>query len=165
MKIEMGIGWMPDEKIPGNLRSANDRDYVAEIERLRLRVKELEINSPAQAALDKIERLQAELAATRERAICYRTEYPYCDADLDMHAEAMVAAERERCARLELKIRRLLDENGPLIAVCREFIERWPTEEGIDNTIQRARAILLDHDLRSPPAEKVAAAIRKGEQA
>ena len=49
----------------------------------------------------------------------------------------------------EAEVRQLLDENGPLIAVCREFIDRWPTEQGIDNTIQRARAILLDHDRRA----------------
>ena len=55
----------------------------------------------------------------------------------------------------DAEVRQLLDENGSLIAVCREFIDRWPTEEGIDNTIQRTRAILLDHDLRNPEKQSV----------
>lgn len=35
MKIEMGIGWVPDPHQPGHLKSAWHHDYIAEIERLQ----------------------------------------------------------------------------------------------------------------------------------
>ncbi len=35
LTIEMGIGWKPDPQKPGYLVTADIRDYVAEIERLR----------------------------------------------------------------------------------------------------------------------------------
>lgn len=42
MKIEMGIGWVPDPVKPGGLVSAAISDYVKEIQRLREQVKQLE---------------------------------------------------------------------------------------------------------------------------
>jgi hypothetical protein len=35
MKIEMGIGWVPSEEKPGQVRSATPTEYAAEIERLK----------------------------------------------------------------------------------------------------------------------------------
>lgn len=79
--------------------------------------------------------------------------------DVVLGLQAQINGLRAEAERLRAENERLCDENGPLIAVCREFIERWPTERGIDDTIQRARAILLDHDLRNPEQQSVNRAV------
>jgi len=59
LKIEMGIGWKPDPEKPGHLVSANIRDYVAEIERLRAEVERKQkcLDVMASEVLDRNQRV------------------------------------------------------------------------------------------------------------
>lgn len=42
------------------------------------------------------------------------------------------------------------EDNEKLRAALWDLINRWSTEEGYDGAIQRARAILIDMELRHP---------------
>lgn len=55
----------------------------------------------------------------------------------------------ELCAEIERLRAALLD-----------LIERWPTEQGYDGAIQRARQLLIDSSLRSPTKESLRRALK-----
>jgi hypothetical protein len=48
-----------------------------------------------------------------------------------------------------------------LRAALRDLVDRWATERGYDGAIQRARALLLEGDLRSPKSEDVRRALNE----
>ena len=48
-----------------------------------------------------------------------------------------------------------------LVTALRDLVERWATERGYDGAIQRARALLLEHDLRSPTTEAIRSALEE----
>jgi hypothetical protein len=95
---------------------------------------------------------------------CVKQRYDIAD-DLVLEAADEIERLEERVAELQTQcgytesINTLEIER--LTAALRDLIDRWSTERGYDGAIQRARALLLEHDLRSPATEAVRNALEK----